>query len=209
VSPLAVVNLALARVNSTTLTSLTENRKEAAVAGAAYDLLRTALLREFNWQFSLRRASLAPEVNPPEFGFQFSYLKPTDCLRFIGAFEDPEDSRVTMTPRTFAFRFEGNRVLADKNPLLMLYVADVTNVADMDPMFVDVLTWRLAAEFSLSLAADKSGFQNMWELYERRLRKARQTGSIEQPGEVITTDNRFGVDGMVGYGFTGRNPARI
>lgn len=81
-----IANQALRHLgNSEQITGLTENSANAAACSAFYDTTRDEVLREFNWPFARRYATLVlvggTATVPVTMDWQYSYRVPTDCLK--------------------------------------------------------------------------------------------------------------------------------
>jgi hypothetical protein len=85
---------------------------------------------------------------------------------------------------------EGDYIVStDTGPVMLRFVADVTDVAAMSPQFCEGLAARLATELAGSLgAADKQ--QSAERAYRRTMMRARVSNSIEV-GPIAMVENRY------------------
>src|SRR5690606_18101386 len=111
-------------------------------------LRRDALLRAFNWNFAMKRASLPALADAPTWGYTYQYQLPSDCLMpvqvgeyyvipgmadYIGGTDDEP------------FRIEGRTIATDWSaPLKIRYIRKVTNSGEFDALFVEALAADIA-----------------------------------------------------------------
>jgi ribosomal protein L24 len=98
-----------------------------------YDISRQSLLEEHSWNFSLRRASLAPNSTAPAFDYLYSFNKPSDCLRIL-----------KMYNHRGRHKEEGGKILSDQNTMNLIYVKDITDVVEFPPLFSQLLAVDIA-----------------------------------------------------------------
>jgi hypothetical protein len=79
----------------------------------------------------------------------------------------------------YIFKVEGRKLLTDEGTAKILYIAQVTDTAQFDPIFTEVLTARLAAELAYSITGSNSLSKQMWELYEIKVSEARSIDGLE------------------------------
>ncbi|OVZ82190.1 hypothetical protein [Yersinia kristensenii] len=156
-SEIEICNIALSRIgNSRTINSLTEKSKEAGVCSLHYEPCRDAVLSDFPWNFAIKRVALADLGNPPP-DWNFSYRYPTDCMRLIeimvpGIRYPTASMRIPFEVGSDA-EGTGKILLTNEHDAWLRYVGRVTDVNMFDSLFRDVLSWRLAAEIAMPLAA--------------------------------------------------------
>ena len=82
-----ICNRALQKLGAESITSLTQNTENARACNSCFEFLRDAELRAHPWNFAIKRAQLAADLTPPEFGYDLRYQLPSDYLRLL-----PSDS---------------------------------------------------------------------------------------------------------------------
>lgn len=168
-SEVDICNAALAAIGERPVASLEETGEAARLLALRYVPVRDAVLRAHPWNFALARALLQPLADAPAFGFARAYGLPTDCLRVVEAGAPPAPWRV-----------EARRVLTDEGPPLpLLYVRAATETGLYDPLFVEALAARLAADLALRLTENAARAATLWEVYQAKLREARQVDGRE------------------------------
>jgi hypothetical protein len=124
----------------------------------------------------------------PEFGFDYQFLLPADFIRFR---KNYSGSRRTI---------EGNRLLSNDDSGQVLYVKKITDTTLFDPLFVEILTLRLALKFVNVIAGTKSSemLQNLKQDLQVATATARSVCGSEEndTGKSNWNNARFG-DGIV------------
>ena len=142
-SEVDICNMALRRLGAERITSLADTTKRAKLCNDAYTLVRDRVLRSHPWNFAMRRVTLAKLVTTPEFGFDNEFQLPSDCLRVI-RIDDYE-------PEEINYVVEGDKLLIDEPSVKISYISKVTNTAEYEANFIQVLAWELALELSYGL----------------------------------------------------------
>tara|TARA_R100000458_G_scaffold22965_1_gene20537 strand:+ start:7269 stop:7853 length:585 start_codon:yes stop_codon:yes gene_type:complete len=169
-SDVAICNTALNRLGANTITSFTENSKEARLCNAEYEGIRDQVLRSHPWNCALRRATLAQESDTPSFGYAYQYILPTDpyCLRVL-----------QMETEVEQFKVEGRKLLTDESTAKILYIGRVTDPEEFDSLLVDTLSARIAVEFAFNITGSRTLQADMFDLYNRKLALARSFDAQE------------------------------
>jgi len=174
-SEVEIINGALSKLGEQPILAITDPSPAGRLANRTYADIRDAMLREYPWNFAVKRASLAAEVDVPLWEFALSYVLPPDCLRLI-AVNNPGD---------LEWRNEGGRIVTDiAAPLEIKYVALVL-VGSFDATFREALSARLAMEWAEPLAQTTSVSSAMANLYQNKLRVARVADGQEDRQQVI------------------------
>ena len=179
-----VVNSAFIKIGESTITSLDDTRKQAQIAARQYPLKRDELLRSYRWNFAVSRAQLAPEAEPPAFGFTHKFLQPTDSLRIISLFDEGQRPQ-NLTAGDETWKVEGRFILANAESVRVFYMRRVTNVLEFDPMFAETLSWALAVDLAYALTSGQSLVGATRAGFDRALRQARFSDAIEGTPEIF------------------------
>jgi len=76
--------------------------------------------------------------------------------------------------------------VTDESTINLIYVARVTDTNEWDQLLIEAIAARLAADVSFTLSQSTSLTQNMFALYESKLREARFVDATEgTPGAVL------------------------
>jgi hypothetical protein len=190
-SEVGICNLALSHLGQGAISSLDENSTEAELCKLAYPVARDASLRDHPWNFAMRREALALLAETPPPGWTLVYQYPPDCLaaRYIL----PEIG-CGKPPFEVALGGSGHiRVILCNEPQAWLaYTARVTDTTVFDPLFVQLVTVRLAADLAQPLTGEAAKQQGLLRLYEGLLQTARASdanegiGAPKGPGAFVT-----------------------
>jgi hypothetical protein len=107
-----------------------------------------------------------------------SYQLPTDCLRVLRV----ED-------RSAAWKVEGRQIVSNASaPLNILYTLQVTDPNAFDPLLIEAIAARLAADLAHPVTQSTTLIQVMWDLYRQKLIEARGVDGQEGTGDELIAD---------------------
>lgn len=187
VSAVSICNMALTRIGQPKITSLSQGTKAADLCQLHYEPTRDSVLRDHPWNFAQAYAELARSSTTPAFEFDYSYTLPTDpyCLKVIRT----KWEALGYIGDTYTYRVVGREIFAHTTTLAIEYTKRVTDPEQFDPLFVDMLAQRLAAEVSLPLTDNRVFTETMWQVYQTKLQAARLADAQEgTPREVVNLD---------------------
>lgn len=176
-SEVQICNRALQKLGSDPIVSLADASEQARECSRAYADVRDAELRDHNWNFAITRAQLPALSTDPAWGFDKQFQLPADCLRVIelNGLNDSGDWTV-----------EGRMLLANAAaPLDIRYIKRETDVGLFDPLFVEALASRLAAELAEALTQSNTKAERALVAYREALRKARRADAIEGTPDML------------------------
>lgn len=179
-----IVNRALTLLGSAQrISNITDPSGPAVTALALFDDARDATLTEHPWNFAIRRASLAADVDAPEFGYAYAFTLPADYLRWLPWSRD--DKAYARAEQ------EGNVLLADSvGPLNIRYIARIEDVAMWSPGFTEALAWKLATEMEEAITGSRTNGPGNG--YDTALRKAKRSDGLatgDRSRNLSTTSN--------------------
>lgn len=200
-SPVDICNLALTRIGHSQISSLDENSKGADLCSLHYPICRDAVLRAHPWNFAIRRATLAQSSTTPNHEFEYYHVLPTDCLKVIRT--DWEASGLASTAvygfpgihgyagGSAEYRIEnvsgvGKCIATNERVVSIEYIAQIMDTAQFDPLFIDLLAQRIAAEVSIAFTDTQTVTKAMWDIYQSKLAEARTTDAQEGTPRDIT-----------------------
>ena len=183
-SVVQICNMALARIGTGRIDSLTEASEEARQCSTFYEPVRDRLLARVPWRFALKREALAPLSVTAPVEWTYTYAWPSDCIqaRYIEPTGptpssagliwpdqwywnqvDPGGSVVTELPamRTPSFERRGDTIVTHQPEAVLIYTYRVTDPNQFDPLFVEALSYALAAELAVPIRDDKAGRREM------------------------------------------------
>lgn len=174
-SKIEIINHALAQLGASRISSLTELTHEATIMSTVYETVRDELLRSHNWNFAIKRASLAKLSETPVFEFGAYFQLPADCLRVIKTDDETEPHKI-----------EGRKLATDASAVKIRYIRNDTVESEYDAQFTIVFATALAIEAATSLPAKGSLLGTLSNLYAFRLERAQAMNAIENFYDVIS-----------------------
>jgi len=186
-----ICNEAMDLLGAATITSLTENSKEARLCNRNFNKVRDTVLRAHNWNIAVVRKQLAKDSESPAFGFTNQFTLPTDpyCLRVISLHTSNVDNDISPYDIQAMFKIEGRKVLTDEGTCRIIYIGRITDTEQYDSLLSSTIAYKLAAETAYAITGSTSVSQQMFSLYDRSLSEARSMDAIEgKPDRIITED---------------------
>jgi len=191
-----ICNMSLDRIGHQTITSLDQGTKAADLCSRNYARVRDALLRSHPWNFAIKRATLALTATTPNHEFDYQHSLPSDCLKVIRTNWEADftsGSAIYGFPGVHGYagsnvpyRIEGRYLVCNETTAKIEYIAQITDTAQFDELFIDVLAQRLAAEIGMALMDNASAVKGLWDIYTQKLNEARMTDATEgTPREVV------------------------
>lgn len=177
-SPVNICNIALSHLGAGGIDALTERSAEANACQLHYDIARDATLRDFPWNFATKRAVLAALSETPPAPWSYLYALPTDCLLAREIVNSGGTARIP-------FSVESNSggtarvLLSDQSSATLVYTARVTEAALFDPMFVEALSWRLAALICMPITRNRNIMQMAQTMYLNAIAQAQRADGNE------------------------------
>ena len=182
-----ITSNALRLLGDDPITSLTEDSERARLVNALYEEVRDEVTRAAMWNCAKDRQVLASLATTPAFGWSFYHQLPSTCLRVVDVLSG--DIRVE-------HELEGRKLMTDESSVNLIFLKKITDPNDMDSLFVGAYTAKLAAELAEPITGSRSLAEQMWQLYERKVREARTIDS--QEGTVSNLDIQQLVDARAG-----------
>lgn len=147
---------------------LSDNTKQGKAINLLFPKLTDRLLREFPWEFAIKRFSLAKLDQKPVFGDENMFQMPSDLLRII----EPED-------RNTKYSVEGDKILSNVDRFNFFGTFRNTDSTQWNSEFTSCFCYLLASELAISLAQDRSLKNQLLETYNQMLDHAKTTSSFE------------------------------
>lgn len=154
-----------------------------------YDQSRRKLLREHPWKFATKRIILAADSEKPAFGYSSQFTLPSDFVRLMSLSTDLSSDYETFMDTEY-YRVENQKILMsdyfeDATTARLIYVADIKNVSNFDPMFVDLLSYEIALSVAYKLSESNTNIKRLDSLQKRRSSIARAITGQESPPKRI------------------------
>ena len=170
-----ICNGALNQLGASTILSLTEDSKNARICNQRYTQVRDGVFRSHPWNCLQKRVELAADTTAPAWGFKVSFTLPSDCLRLLRILDYESNYKV-----------EGRKILSNTSGMKILYVARITDPNQYDELLRETLSASLGADIAFAITSNNQTAQNMYTLFQDKLRDARFVDSTE--GQNIDQD---------------------
>lgn len=183
------------RDNTVFLTSLDDDTNTARLCKLNYGPVRDAVLQEYDWTFATRWETLAAAADPSPGEFAQEYPLPTDLLEvlFVGVdYDHPQKYRV-----------EGNAIRTD-GPGKIQGLYRVEDTSQFPSLFTQALVARMAAELALPITNSRSLMENMFAMYDQKMRRAAARDG--QQGTSRRIRSRWLTRARRPYGYSGAGP---
>lgn len=170
-SKVNIINGALIAIGQEIVSDANSTEKRARIANERFDTCRDAVLRAFPWNFATKRATITP-TGTPDFGFTYSFAKPSDFIRLIETEED-----IGALP----YKVEGQYILSDEATISIRYVARIEQVGLWPADFCQAMSHYLAAELATALAGEsgKQMAQTQFALFQDAINEAKASDANE------------------------------
>lgn len=190
-----ICNEAMDLLGAATITSLTENSKEARLCNRRFDTVRDAVLRSHPWNVAITRASLAKDATAPAFGFASQFTLPTNpyCLRVISFWNSSVNNEVAAYDSNVMYKIEGRKVLSNEGSCSITYISRVTDTELFDSLLSSAIAHKLASETAYAITGSNSVSQAMQAMYETRLREAKSIDAMEGYPEQPQADEYINI----------------
>jgi len=162
-STVSICNLALGHLGADHISSLTEASSEARACNRFYgQTLDTLLAAGPPWRFARQEVSLAALAGESVARWSYIYALPTDLIRVIEV--RPGDETYTgavlpeeldqFRPRGEPYELLGDRLYCNLSPAVLRYVSRIDDPSKFPPLFIEALSWHLAARLAMPLTRD-------------------------------------------------------
>lgn len=173
-SVVSICNLALSNVGKDNISDLGEASAEAKACKQFYEHVRDVLLQGYPWRFAGKTASLAEVSNdkPGEWGY--AYSRPIDCLKI--RWVRPEYSLVEPFPHAAGspqvewghqYESDGGLIYCGLTPAFLRYTYRLTDTTKFSPLFIEALSWHLAARLAMPMTRDPKVRADAYQLAMR------------------------------------------
>lgn len=178
VTPVGIANSALIKVGADRISSLTEDTRRAQLVNAIYEFVRDEVMGAHPWNFSIKRATLAPTSTAPEFGYDYEFDIPNDCLRILVVNDDSYD-----------WISESNKILTDESSCEVTYIFRNEDESTWDNRFAEAFAWRLARELAYALTQSAALVEVCDKAYQRSISEARSIDGAEGIMKKLEADD--------------------
>ena len=114
-----ICNSALNLLGASTISTITEDTKNARLCNQRYEPIRNRVMRSHNWNCLIKRVQLAQDSTAPVVEYSYAYTLPTDCLRVLKIHNGSTDS----IKSALDYKIEGRKVVTDETTIYLVYIA--------------------------------------------------------------------------------------
>jgi hypothetical protein len=183
ITPLDIANMALAVLDEAPIDSLDQDVKAARLLNLHFDLAREAELTRHAWVFAILAASVAgADTGSGDCTLNVAYELPADCLRPLPLTANGEPDGVPIS-----WRQEAGLIYSDRSgPLIIRYIANLTDPNDWDALFTEVLVAALAIKIAHPLTHKAGMIDIARSAYDRAFDAAFSANAIQRGGRLYT-----------------------
>ncbi|MEO2182639.1 MAG: hypothetical protein ABGY43_10075 [bacterium] len=164
-SEVSICNLALSHIGANaTISALSEQSEEAFHSNLLYAEARDSVLRSFPWGFAKRHIALTDSGSPPG-NWLYRYAYPNACLVAQEILQTDVASDPIKYELALSDAFNSRVILTNQENAVLIYTHSVTNPQVFDPLFVQLLSWKLAADLAMPLTRDYKRMEAAYQMY--------------------------------------------
>lgn len=196
ISNVTICNLALQKLGQSRIVALDDDNSNARHCNVCFEPLRDRELRAAAWNFALKRASLAASATEPAFFFSYAYPLPVDCLRVNMPTRLGLDWKIEQHEGVPAI------LTNDGGALEIRYIAKVTDPAQFDPIFVEMLACKIAWHLCEVITQSNTKKQALNAEYMDLKKEAKRLNAFEKTPASEPLDSWIAarqVGSLVGY----------
>jgi hypothetical protein len=175
-SAVAICSNALIELGDKPISSFDENNDRTRSVANLYPMKRDAVLRAHPWNCATKRVVLSPDTDSPEFGWQYQFTMPANCLRVLS---------VGIDGREDDYQIEGRKILMNKNVCYLRYIWRNDVEVTWDATLIDAMKEVMKAAIAYSITKSTSKEQLVDQIVQRVLRSARNIDGQENPPETL------------------------
>lgn len=187
-SKVGICNIAIGLLGAETIGTLTDGSSEALACSNHWDTSRDATLAAMDWTFARKRVELSQLATSPDFGWDYQYQLPPDCLVPLFINEGAEPKWIV----------EGNYLLTNEGEVELVYTFRVTDPGAYTALFTDALAVRLAADIAPAVTRKFELQQKLMQLFDYKIKSAQShdanIGNVHKR-EDMDADNYSWVEG--------------
>ena len=179
-SAVALCNEALALVGAEAISALSDTESPTArLCNSLYEATRDELLVSHPWKFATKRVALAADPDPPEFGYDYRFPLPSDCLRVIG----------TDLGTEALWTEENGYLLCNDSAVSIKYISKITTVGTFSIPFCEAIVFKMASKLAYPLAQSTSLKDSLFKDYLVHMRDAKSMNAQAAQGDSVEAND--------------------
>lgn len=164
-----IVNIALGILGVDPITDIQDDSTPAELALINYDIARDATLEAHHWTFAIKRWEIAQDATAPEWGYQYRYGVPSDCLRVINV--GPNIS-ATQEYEQDDWELESGFILSNQSTCYMRGIRRVTDEGIYSNLYAHAFAAKMAVLMALPLTHSRKIMELAAALYDTMISEA-------------------------------------
>ena len=174
-------NSALNLLGASTISSLTEDTKNARLCNQRFSPIRDRVFRSHNWNCLIKRVQLAQDSTAPVVEYSYAYTLPVGCLRVLKIHNGSTDS----IKSALDYKIEGRKVVTDETTIYLVYIALITDPNEFDSYLREAISHQLAADICYAITNNSTLANNYMTRADERLREARFIDATENALDTV------------------------
>jgi hypothetical protein len=158
------------------IASFDANDDRTRLVANLYGQKRDAVLRAHTWNCAQKRVVLSPDVDPPAFGWAYSFQLPGDWLRTLSVGTESDRG---------PFEAEGRKILMDSKVCRLRYIYRNSIEATWDTLLIDAMSQVMIATLAYAVTKSTTQQANAQEIVQRVLKGARAIDGQDNPPETL------------------------
>jgi hypothetical protein len=179
-SVIDIANISLGKIGVPKITSLVEGTPSANQVSLVWGYTRDEILAEHDWSFAVSRVALAMKAEEPAGRYAYAYALPVNFINVCQPAEDDPPVSIGGIEIDYAIEVmpDGTKCLLSDyssvyGDVMLKYIMCQDNVSVYPPLFIQCLSYRLAAELAIILTESPKKYDAMMSLYDMWLKKAK------------------------------------
>lgn len=172
-----ICSCALVKIGAQPISSFAENSAEAQVAVQLYEVTLQALLSAYPWRFALQQKKLNRLAQNPNADYTYAYSLPADFLRAISAGTSAKGKGIL-------YRIYQNQLHTNSENVILTYLSRPLE-QNFPPFFTQLLTLKLAEEFTLPLTESTARAEYFNRLFNTAFSNAKLTDAQQSIPSVF------------------------
>lgn len=186
-STISICNLALGHLGADRIDALTEASSEARACNRFYAQTLDALLAAGPpWRFARQEVVLAEVSGVTSSRWAHVHALPADLLRVR---EVRVADEALSADDAVAYEMFGDRLLTNLTPVSLRYIRRIDDPSQFTPLFIEALSWHLAARLAMPLTRDANQRQAAFQMALQSQAAASAAEGNDEPATVrVMTD---------------------
>ena len=176
-----IANNALNILGASTISSLTEDTKNARICNQRFENVRNRVFRSHPWNCLIKRVQLAQNSTAPVIEYTYAYALPSDFLRVLKIHNGTTDSVASDMP----YKVEGKNIITDEATVYLVYVSKDTDPNNYDSYLYEVLAYQLAADMAYGITNNATLAKNLLADADEKLRESRFVDAVENSTDTV------------------------